>query len=137
MLKARIMLLLAAASLMAVHAYGQASMEPRTQGGVTYISGGIGLDDMEMLRELRPNYNLHLLFASQGSGQYLAEVNVKLLDAKGQTLLDAMADGPYFYAKVSPGKYKIVAQSQGIALSKMIEVSGKGPVSESFYWPAP
>lgn len=137
MIPARLMLLLLAASLFAAPASGQVSMEPRSQGGVTYISGGIGLDDMEMLRELRPSYNLHILFASQGSGQYLAEVTVKLLDAKGETLLDATADGPYFYAKVSPGKYRIVAQSEGITLSKIVEVSAKGPVSESFYWPAP
>ncbi|HUI17644.1 MAG TPA: carboxypeptidase regulatory-like domain-containing protein [Alphaproteobacteria bacterium] len=136
MIKARIMLLLLASTLMSFPASAQVSMEPRTQGSITYISGGIGLDDMEMLRELRPSYNMHLLFASQGSGQYLAEVNVKILDQKGQTLLEAIADGPYFYAKVSPGKYRIVAESEGIALSKIVEVSGKGPISESFYWPA-
>jgi len=136
MIKARIMLLLFAASLLAFPVYGQVSMEPRTQGDITYISGGIGLDDMEMLRELRSSYNLHLLFASQGSGQYLAEVNVKLIDQKGKTVLDAVADGPYFYARVSPGKYKIVAESEGLALSKAVEVSAKGAVSESFYWPS-
>ena len=130
------MLLLLASTLIAFPAFAQVSMEPRTQGSITYISGGIGLDDMEMLRELRPSYNMHLLFASQGSGQYLAEVNVKILDQKGQTLLEAIADGPYFYAKVSPGKYKIIAESEGIALSKIVEVSGKGPISKSFYWPA-
>ena len=135
MTRARFLLLLLAGALVALPASAQVSMEPRTQGSITYISGGIGLDDMEMLRELRPSYNLHLLFASQGSGQYLAEVNVKILDQKGQMLLDAIADGPYFYAKVGPGRYKIVAESEGIALSKNVEVSGKGPVSESFYWP--
>ena len=137
MLRERVLILLTAVSLVAVPAYGQASMEPRSQGGITYISGGIGLDDMEMLRELRPEYNLHLLFAAQGSGQYLADVTIQLQDAKGRTLLDAVADGPYFYAKVAPGRYKILAQSQGITLTKSIEVTGKGPVSESFYWPAP
>jgi len=136
MTRASLILFLLAGSLLAFPASAQVSMEPRTQGSVTYISGGIGFDDMEMLRELRPNYNLHLLFASQGSGQYLAEVRVKILDQKGETQLDAIADGPYFYAKVTPGKYKIVAESEGIALSKNVDVSGKGPVSESFYWPA-
>lgn len=116
-------------------AYAQASLEPRTEGGVTFVSGGIGQEGLDAIDAAKSGYNLRLLFAIQGTGTYLADVRVKLLDQKGNTLLDTVSEGPYFLAKVSPGHYKVIAENQGKAISKPAEVSPKGAVSLSFYWP--
>ncbi len=134
MTKALVLSLVLVLSLAAVPAGAQSTMQAETQNGVSYISGGVGLDDVEMLREVRGDYNLHLLFAAQGSGEFLADVKVKILDAKGTTLVDAVSEGPYFYAKAAPGRYRVVAVSEGVELSKTIDVPAKGAVSEGFYW---
>ena len=54
--------LLAATPLMA-----QAQTTPQTQGDVTYISGGVGDEWQQSMDEKRAEYNLHLLFAQQGT----------------------------------------------------------------------
>ena len=107
---------------------------PRTQGDVTYVSGGVGSDSIQAMREIERGYNLRLMFAIAGSGEYLADVRVKLVDAKGRTVLDAVSDGPYFFAKVPPGRYQVVAETEGDAKTRSVDISPSGAVSQSFYW---
>ena len=107
---------------------------PRTQGEVTYVSGGVGSDSVQAMREIERGYNLRLMFAVEGSGEYLADVRVKLVDAKGRTVLDAVSDGPYFFAKVPPGRYQVVAETEGDAKTRAVDISPGGAVSQSFYW---
>ena len=110
-----------------------ALMEPRTQGDVSYVSGGVGGDSAQAMQQIKSGYNLRLLFAVQGSGDFLANVRVKLVDQKGNTVLDAVSDGPYFFAKVRPGRYQVVADNGGTVISRSVDV-GEHAVSESFYW---
>jgi hypothetical protein len=112
----------------------QGMQEVRTDNGVTYISGGVGTDAVQALREVKGRYNLHLLFAVQGSGEYLSNVRVRLADQSGNTVLDTVADGPYFFAKVRPGKYQVVADSEGRTMTRAVDISANGSASESFYW---
>ncbi|HXP74752.1 MAG TPA: carboxypeptidase-like regulatory domain-containing protein [Stellaceae bacterium] len=107
---------------------------PRTQGDVTYLSGGVGSDSVQAMREIERAYNLRLMFAVEGSGEYLADVRVKLVDARGRTVLDAVSDGPYFFARVPPGRYQVVAENEGNAITRSVDVSPGGAVSQSFYW---
>jgi hypothetical protein len=107
--------------------------EPRTQGDVSYVSGGVGSDSALAMRQIEGGYNLRLLFAVQGSGEYLADVRVKLVDHKGHTVLDAVSDGPYFFAKLRPGRYQVVADNGGTVISRSVDV-GEHAVSQSFYW---
>ena len=48
------------------------SIQVRTQQGIRFASGGIGLSGRDELRTLSPQFNLRLMFAMQGSGNYLA-----------------------------------------------------------------
>lgn len=107
---------------------------PRTQGDVTYISGGVGKDSVRAMREIEHGYNLRLMFAVKRSGEYLADVRVKLMDAKGKTVLDAVSDGPYFFAKVPPGRYQVVAVNEGNSITRSVDVSPRSAVSQPFYW---
>ena len=107
---------------------------PRTQGDVTYISGGVGNESVQAMRAMERGYNLRLMFAIAGSGEYLANVRVKLVDPKGRTVLDAVSEGPYFFAKVPPGRYQVVAETEGDAKTRAVDISPGGAVSQSFYW---
>jgi hypothetical protein len=110
--------------------------EPQQQGDIGFVSGGVGDDDRAALRQMAHNYNLRLQFAIQGSGEYLADVNVTLTDEKGRTLLDTISDGPLFFAKVPPGRYKITAAEGGRTLTRAVVVPADGPAAQAFYWPA-
>jgi hypothetical protein len=122
-------------SLNAVENQTQLGMqEARADNGVSYISGGVGSDAVQALRDVKGRYNLHLLFAVQGSGEYLANVRVRLANRQGNTVLDTVSDGPYFFAKLQPGRYQVSAESEGRTLTRSVEISPNGSVSEAFYW---
>lgn len=109
---------------------------PRTQGDVTFISGGVGQDSIRAMHAMAHKYDLRLMFAVKGSGEYLANVRVKLESPKGKTIVDAMSEGPYFYAKVPPGKYQVVAESEGRTMTRSVDITHGRAVSQPFYWSA-
>jgi len=129
-------LLLLSVSLFGVPVHAQLAIEPRTENDVTFVSGGVGEEGVQAIREIEGDYNLRLLFAVQGSGNYLSLVRVKISDRRGSTLIDTLSNGPYFLAKLSPGSYQIAAESDGRSITKRADISPGHAVSESLYWPA-
>ena len=111
-----------------------AQMTPQTQGNVTYISGGVGDEWQQQMESLRAQYNLHLLFAQEGTGAYFAYVPVKITDASGRTVLDATSQGPFLYARLQPGNYTITATHLGTPITRSASVPASGGVDVNFYW---
>ena len=58
---------------------------------------------------VREQYTLRLLFADS-SGSYLADIAVTVADRAGNTLLEAISDGPYLWARLPPGSYRVTAR---------------------------
>lgn len=109
-----------------------AALQPQQQGNITFVSGGAGDEDRDALRQVESQYNLRLLFAAR-NGDYLADIAVTLSDARGNAVLDTIADGPIFYARVPPGRYRLTVSNQGQSQSRNISVGG-GAVRQDFYW---
>jgi hypothetical protein len=109
--------------------------QPVTKDGVTYVSGGIGDGGRAAMDKVAHDYNLRLMFAQQKTGEYLADIGLTITDAKGKTILATTADGPFFYARVPAGRYKVTATNAGTRLTRDIAVSAKGAARQSFYWP--
>jgi hypothetical protein len=120
-------------SAMALPAHAQ-EQQPQEQNGISYVSGGIGIDGVNAIKSMQSNYNLRLMFASNGSGQYYAEVRVTIMDPGGSALLQAVSDGPYFYARVKPGQYKVMAEAAGVPKTVTVNVPATGAAAQSFYW---
>ncbi len=102
--------------------------------GVPYISGGIGVSERTEMQEVKSRFNLRLLFAVAGSGSYLADVRVRIDDAAGPTLLEAVSQGPWFYASLAPGRYVLRVDNAGQVQTRDIEIPATGAVEQSFYW---
>jgi len=106
-----------------------------TQANIAYISGGIGGGQRAAMRATAPNYNLHLLFAVEGSGAYLSDVKVTAANQQGDVVLDATSDGPYFMAKLPPGTYQITADDgTGGTQTREVKVPAHGAAPISFFW---
>lgn len=127
------------AILSAIHlgpALAQVNLEPQTTaGGISWISGGIGLDESHALRKLENEYNLRLLFAVEGSGEYLADVVVIVQDQQGLPILEATAQGPRLLAQVPPGAYTVTATSSGSTATRRFTVPHNGAAVQAFYFP--
>jgi hypothetical protein len=117
-------------------AFAQDVLQPVTENGISYVSGGVGDGSLEAIQAAKKQYNLHLLFAVERSGQYLSDIEVAIRDAKGDTILKTVSTGPFFLAKLAPGKYQISAMSDGKVQTKRIEVVPGRSAGLSFYWPS-
>jgi hypothetical protein len=77
-----------------------------TNGNATYVTGGIGDEELEMLKARENDFNVHLLMTST-HGEYIGGVMVRVLNEQGQEVLTANDAGPYLYVKLPPGKYTL------------------------------
>ena len=110
------------------------TLQPVTEGGITYVSGGNGLEQRQALDEVAGDYNLKLVFAEQNSGAYLADVKLLIMNMKGQKILEAVSDGPWFFVKLAPGRYKITAEAEGQSQVQQTKVGGGRLTQLHFYW---
>jgi hypothetical protein len=110
-------------------------VEPQTQGDVTFVSGGIGESERNAMQAMKGDYNLNLLFAVKRTGRFIADVNVRIVDAKDNTLVETVADGPYLFARLKPGKYIVTAEKDGNVMHQKARIGDRRTTSLSFYWP--
>lgn len=104
-----------------------------TEQGIRYVSGGASQDEREEIRAVSNQFNLELLFAVQGGGEYLADVQVRVLDSNGAAVLSATSKGPYFLAQLPQGKYTVEASAQDQSQKKTTQI-GSGKSKLDFYW---
>src|SRR5215468_8297092 len=75
--------------------------------GTPLLTGGVTEEERdEMRRELGP-YNVWLAFAERDTGNYVTGVKVSVVDDKGNAVVDTVADGPWLFAQVPPGRYTV------------------------------
>src|SRR5512146_553785 len=88
-------------------AAAQTPLQPTAGGSkVPFASGGIGLDSQESLKAREKEFNLKLVFTLV-EGNYLSDVDVTIRDAAGRNLLEQVADGPFFLARLPAGTYSV------------------------------
>ena len=90
--------------------------------GVRVATGGVGFEERAAL-EGDPGYNLKVVAAMQ-SGQYLSDVDVTILDARGTPVVAARTNGPWLMAELPPGRYRLVAAYEGASQARDFSVSG-------------
>jgi hypothetical protein len=109
------------------------SIQVQTYQGVRFASGGIGLSGRDELRALSNQFNLRLMFAMQGSGNYLAGAQVRILNSRGAVVLDATSEGPYFLAQLPPGSYTVEVSALGQTQRQTARI-GQSQSRLNFFW---
>lgn len=88
---------------------------------VTFVTGGIGHVSQQQITSIQRAYPLKLSFADN-TGHYLANVNVAIADTSGNTVLNAVTDGPILLAKLKPGTYTVNATYEGQTQTRKVSV---------------
>lgn len=106
------------------------------QGGIEYVSGGIGLDESTTFKAAMSQFPLALVFASREGdvAAYVADVRVVIRDSQNNDVLNAESNGPYFLVKLSPGKYQIFATYNSKTLSQKVAIGTSGTKQARFEW---
>jgi hypothetical protein len=132
-MKSMAVLLLAAIPLMAA---AQAPMERgQTAGGVPVLSGGIGADSQQHIKAREKEFNLRLVFTLV-EGSYLSGVSVTVRDTAGKTLVEHLADGPFFLARLPDGAYSVTAVYEGKPQVRKVVVRAGQLRTEYLRWPS-
>jgi hypothetical protein len=108
-------------------------IQVREDRGIRYVSGGIGVNGRDELNALSHQFNLRLLFAMQ-AGNYLADVQVNIIDARGETVLSAKSEGPWFFAQLPPGAYTVDVDALGQTQGQTVRIGGARQSRLNFYW---
>ena len=100
-------------------------------GGISYVTGGVGLDESHALRADAPRWPLELLFAGPTS-DYLSDVQVNITSGNG-SVFEAKADGPFMLVKLPPGDYVVHASYKGQEKTHPVKIGG-GHQKADFRW---
>lgn len=103
------------------------------QGDVSFVSGGVGLDESKALQHAQSQWPLSMRFTGPGS-DFLADVHVRVVDAHNGDVLSATSRGPYMLVKLRPGRYTVHAQYKDHDQTKSVTVPAKGTAKAAFYW---
>ena len=102
----------------------------RSQGSVTYVTGGIGKDESDAMKQAASRYSLAIEMSSPAGprAEYVADVKIDIRDQQGKTVLSTTSDGPMLLANLPPGRYTINADKNGKSQQRSVVVgSGARP----------
>jgi hypothetical protein len=110
----------------------------QTQGAVTYVSGGIGQEEAQAFAVAARHYPLTLEFAvkHRSRATFVANVPVRITDARGQTVLETRSTGPFLLAKLPAGHYTVTAEQHGQTLTRAVRLAPAQPAHVLFLWAA-
>ena len=87
-----------------------------------FYTGGVGITERQQMQDMTRNCNLKLVFDTH-KGSYLADVNVKVQGANGHVLIDTLAKGPWFSAKLPAGNYRVTATFENHKFVRAIKLA--------------
>lgn len=135
-MKARLTLAAAAFAAAFSLAAGAATLPaPQTLNGITYLSGGIGREEVAAIKAEAKNYPLSLVFSAGPRHAFVAEVKVTIKDKAGKALLDGASGGPIVLVKLPAGTYTVHAVQGGVALNRTVQVTAHGDKQLALHWP--
>ena len=114
-----------------------AKSKPADNGTIQYVSGGVAVSGMRAIDAEEHNYNLKMLFVAARNGEYLSDVNVKITDSKGNSVLDTKTQGPVLLVKMPHGHYTVSTTTHsGKTLTRKIKVGDDYLASYVLRYPA-
>ena len=107
----------------------------KTQGTVPAVSGGVSLNARDTLRGSESNANVKMVFALN-TGNYVSDVQVKVNDSAGRTIIEDTSNGPWLLARLPAGSYTANATYNGHTVTQKFSVGKSGLRTAQFRWPA-
>jgi hypothetical protein len=109
------------------------ALTANTANGISYLTGGVTLDERQEMTDQRKNFSLQLKFAAK-SGRYLGDVSVNITDATGAAVFESTSDGPWLWVNLPAGSYTLKATSGGVGQSQKISIGKNAPRELTMYW---
>lgn len=96
--------------------------EGRTANDRGYVSGGIGLEESERMKQMADKFSLQLIVSSK-QGAYLADTRVTIIGANSQKILDMPLEAPWLLLDLAPGSYKVFVAHAGLTQERNVTLA--------------
>ena len=109
----------------------------KTQGDLTFITGGIGSDESSAMFAAAKKWSLLIEMSEidgSGRGVWIAGIDIRVLNAKQQSILGVVCDGPLMLLNAPPGQYTVEASYQGKLLKRSVVIKEGDPQKLSLFW---
>jgi hypothetical protein len=109
-----------------VPGYSGQVLQERSQGPVTYVVGGIGVDEADAMRQAEASYPLTLELAAPSDRprpEYIADARIEIRDARGQALLSTKVDGPLILIRLPAGSYALEVDWNGAVKRRTVAIT--------------
>jgi hypothetical protein len=102
-----------------------AEIPVRKQSGIPFVSGGMTAAQRQEMQRIANKYPMQLVFTAEGQPPELSGVRIKVRDLRGDTLIDAVADGPLFYFNPPSGRWTMEAEWNGEKVTRTVDLVGR------------
>jgi len=108
----------------------------KTQGSVSYISGGVGKEEASAMRSAQTGYPLSMEFVQHARphNEFVAQVKVDIKKRHGESVLNIDSEGPFLLVKLPDGKYTVTVDFAGHTQTRHVAVSEKKHRHLTFVW---
>lgn len=109
----------------------------KTQGSVTFITGGIGSDESGAMFAVAKKWPLFIEMSEidgSGRGVWIAGIDVRVLNAKQQNILETVSDGPLMLLNIPAGQYTVEASYQGKLLKRSVILKEGDSQKLTLFW---
>jgi hypothetical protein len=108
---------------------------------ISYVSGGICLDDVEFMKGIAHQYPLEIVLVEKNDEyqkeNYIADVRVIITDIKKEKkFLDVHTEGPFLLVNLPDNKYLITAEFNGNSKEYKAIINNKKHKRVVFLWSA-
>ena len=111
-----------------------ADVQKGNQNGIAFENGGWSIDSADAIKGRAGQFPVMLVFAWT-EGSYLSDVNVQVVNGKGDRLLSLNNLGPLVLIDLPKGDYMINVERNGKPQSRRVSVGSNTRTKAVFHWP--
>jgi len=109
----------------------------KTQGDISFITGGIGSDESSAMFAAAKKWSLLIEMSEidgSGRGVWIAGTDIRVFNAKQQTIIEILCDGPLMLLNAPPGQYTVEASYQGKVLKRSVTLKEGELQKLTLFW---
>lgn len=100
--------------------------------GVSYATGGVGIEERQAMEKMAGDFNLKVVLAGE-SGSYLSGLMVYIEDMNGKMVFECVTKGPWLYVELPQGTYRVTSSYNHKSKSQQVDV-GEGLKKVILQW---
>lgn len=102
--------------------------------GVTYITGGVDLDQSTAIKAAMQRYPLvvEVFNSAGGKNEYTAASRLSITNPAGQAVFSTDLQGPFALLKLAPGRYDVKVEYEGQTRQRRIDVTSGSSARATF-----